>query len=480
MGYWDASPGDGSPMVVVVTPETDVTNRLLRVAWAALGGDASLLDLVEVRGIDAGLLPSTFAVLPAMVAAVTASTLAASVLDASRRAGSPAPVLIDAKHVAAAARSERYARVEGSPEAVSFAPLSRFWRTADGWLRLHANYAWHKERALRVLGCQDRPEAVEEAVASWPGADLEEALAMAGAVGYAVRSQSQWQAHPQGRAVSALPLLGSAAGKGPGRNASAGTGAAGLRILDLTRVIAGPVATRTLAAWGADVLRLDSPHLPEIPAQALDTLPGKRSAQLDISQPPGRARLEQLLADADVLVQGYRPGALHRYGLSPGVLAERHPHLSVVTLSAWGPTGPWAARRGFDSLVQCPTGIALAEGADGKPGALPAQALDHATGYLAAAAAMLALAGIQRGEPPQSVRLSLAQTAHWLTAAGTQERSAPSEASPEEHMVTLPGPSRPVHVIAPLGRAGDLLPGWTSTTDLGADSPAFPATGKER
>ena len=93
---------------------------------------------------------------------------------------------------------------------------------------------------------------------------------------------------------------------------------------------------------------------------------------------------------------------------------------------------------------------------------------------------MLALAGIQRGEPPQSVRLSLAQTAHWLTAAGTQERSAPSEASPEEHMVTLPGPSRPVHVIAPPGRAGDLLPGWTSTTDLGADSPAFPATGKER
>jgi len=480
MVRWDASPGDGSPMVLVVTPVSDTTNRLLRVAWSALNGDASLVDLVQVKGNDAGLLPSTFAVLPAMVAAVSASTLAASVLDAARRSGKPEPVLIDAGHVAAAARSERYARVEGSPEVNSFAPLSRFWRTADGWLRLHANYAWHKERALRVLGCQDRPEAVEEAIASWSAADLEEALAMAGAVGSAVRSWSQWQAHPQGRAVSALPLLGSAAGRGPGRNAGAGTGAAGLRILDLTRVTAGPVATRTLAAWGADVLRLDSPHLPEIPAQALDTLPGKRSAQLDISEPPGRARLEQLLADADVLVQGYRPGALHRYGLAPDALAERHPHLSVVTLSAWGTTGPWAARRGFDSLVQCPTGIALAEGADGNPGSLPAQALDHATGYLAAAAAMLALAGIQHGEPPQSVRLSLAQTAHWLTAAGTQERSAPREASPEEHMVTLSGPSRPVHVIAPPGRAGDLLPGWTSTTDLGADSPAFPATGKER
>src|SRR5664280_1382505 len=288
MVRWDASPGDGSPMVLVVTPVSDTTNRLLRVAWSALNGDASLVDLVQVKGNDAGLLPSTFAVLPAMVAAVSASTVAASVLDAARRSGKPEPVLIDAGHVAAAARSERYARVEGSPEVNSFAPLSRFWRTADGWLRLHANYAWHKERALRVLGCQDRPEAVEEAIASWSAADLEEALAMAGAVGSAVRSWSQWQAHPQGRAVSALPLLGSAAGRGPGRNAGAGTGAAGLRILDLTRVTAGPVATRTLAAWGADVLRLDSPHLPEIPAQALDTLPGKRSAQLDISEPPGR------------------------------------------------------------------------------------------------------------------------------------------------------------------------------------------------
>jgi hypothetical protein len=468
---------------MVVTPEADVTDRLLRAAWSALGGDADLLDVVEVTGDDdAGLLPSTYAVLPAMVAAVCASTLAASVLDCARRGGSHASVLIDVEHVAVAARSQRYARVEGLSGVNPFAPLSRFWRTADGWLRLHANYPWHRERALRVLGCQDRPEAVGEAIASWAGADLEDALAMAGAVGYAVRSRSQWQAHPQGRAVSALPLLGRAAGPGPGpgRSAGAGRGAVGLRVLDLTRVIAGPVATRTLAAWGADVLRLDSPNLPELPAQALDTLPGKRSAQLDISQPAGRARLDQLLADADVLVQGYRPGALDRYGLAPEELVDRHPHLSGVALSAWGTTGPWAARRGFDSLVQCPTGIALAEGADGKPGELPAQALDHATGYLAAAAAMLAIAGIQRGEPPRHVRLSLAQTAHWLTAAGTRERSAPREANPERRMVTLPGASRSVHVISPPGRIGDLLPRWTSTTDLGADPPAFHSAGEQR
>lgn len=157
-----------------------------------------------------------------------------------------------------------------------------------------------------------------------------------------------------------------------------------------------------------------------------------------------------------------------------------HPHLSVVTVSAWGATGPWEGRRGFDSLVQCAAGIAIAEGADGGPGVLPAQALDHATGYLAAAAALLALAGIQREEPPRTVRLSLAQTARWLMAAGARERSAPREASPQDHLVTLPGASRPVHVIAPPGLAGDLSPRWTSTTELGVDQPEFTSAGEDR
>ena len=238
-------------------------------------------------------------------------------------------------------------------------------------------------------------------------------------------------------------------------------------------MIAGPVATRTLAAWGAEVLRVDSPRLPEIPVQTLDMLSGKRSALVDFAEPVGRAQLEELLAQADVVVQGYRPGALARYGLDPDALRERHPHLSLVTLSAWGVNGPWAARRGFDSLVQCPTGIAVMEGVDGRPGALPAQVLDHATGYLAAAAALLALAGIERGEPPRSVRLSLAQTAHWLMSAGTGERELEREISPEPFLVSLSGGSRPVHVIAPPGRVGELRPRWRATTEFGADAASF-------
>ncbi len=417
-----------------------MTSALLRDAWEALGGEPELPAAVTVSGDGSGLLPSALPALPAMLAAVAASTLAASVLDAARNSRTAAPVTIDAEHVALAARSERYAHHGTPPRSADlFAPLSRFWRTADGWLRLHTNYPWHRERALGVLECEQTPAAVARAVHGWRGEELEDALAAANALGYVVRSSQEWHAHPQGHAVAALPLLESVPGPGVGRRIAAGRGAQGRRVLDLTRVIAGPVATRTLAAWGAEVLRVDSPRLPEIPAQALDTLSGKRSALLDFSEPSGRARLEELLAAADVVVQGYRPGALARYGLAPEALAERHPHLTLVTLSAWGASGPWAARRGFDSLVQCPTGIAVAEGSLEQPGVLPAQVLDHATGYLAAAAALLALAGLERGEPPRSVRLSLAQTARWLTGAGTGEREPEREIRPERSLVSLSG-----------------------------------------
>ena len=283
---------------------------LLGDGWRALGGESELLELVSVTGDQAGLLPSTRAALPAMLAAVSASTLAASVLDAARTGSQPASVVVDAEHVAFAARSERLARDGGRGVGDPFAELSRFWRTADGWLRLHANYRWHKERALGVLGCQDAPDAVEEAVRCWRGEDLEDALAAGGGVGYVVRSAAEWQAHQQGQTVAALPLLDFVAHDGAGRRIGPGRAAAGYRVLDLTRVIAGPVATRTLAAWGAEVLRVDSPELAEISTQALDMLPGKRSTLLDFSRPADLVRLEELLADADIVVQGYRPGAL--------------------------------------------------------------------------------------------------------------------------------------------------------------------------
>lgn len=203
--------------------------------------------------------------------------------------------------------------------------------------------------------------------------------------------------------------------------------AAGIRVLDLTRVIAGPVATRTLALLGADVLRVDAPRLPELPDQHADTGFGKRSAVLDLTA--DRSAFEELLAGADVVVTGYRPGALDRFGLSPEALAERRPGVVVAQLSAWGAYGPWGERRGFDSLVQVATGIAAIEGSAAEPGALPAQALDHGTGYLLAAGVLRALSDQVREGGSRFVRLALARTAGWLMSGAEQGQETPVSGS---------------------------------------------------
>jgi crotonobetainyl-CoA:carnitine CoA-transferase CaiB-like acyl-CoA transferase len=185
-----------------------------------------------------------------------------------------------------------------------------------------------------------------------------------------------------------------------------------VRVLDLTRVLAGPVATRTLGLLGADVLRVDAPWLPEDVGTHIDTGFGKRSTRLALDGPADRAVLEDLLRTADVVVTGYRPGALARHGLDAAALLSRRPGLVVAELDAWGwHDDTWSGRRGFDSLVQAGCGIsALTQGADGRPGVLPAQALDHATGYLLAAAV---LRGLAEGTG-RHVRLSLKGTAAWL------------------------------------------------------------------
>jgi CoA-transferase family III len=446
-------------------------------AWGALGGRSADLERVQVAGDPAGLLPSRLQVQELMTAAVGSAVLAVAALDAARNQAPLAPVSLSAEHVAVAARSERYARRTGSDAGAvaQMAPLSRFWKAADGWVRLHANYPWHLRRALDVLGCEDHLGQVEQAIAARTTADLEDSFAAAGGLAFAVRSLGEWTGHPQGRAVAAQPLVRTETGPGRGRRLSPGRALHGIKVLDLTRVIAGPVATRTLAAWGADVLRLDAPHLPEIPAQATDTLLGKRSALLDLATQHGRAQLEELLAEADLLVQGYRPGALLQFGLGPEALAERWPHLSVVTLSAWGPAGPWSARRGFDSLVQCPAGIAAIEGSPEQPGAMPAQALDHATGYLAAAAGVMALAASQADGRTRYQQLSLARTAKWFTDTGPTRPSQPSEPRAEPLLAEVPGRDFAVRVVRPPGQIGDLTPAWTHTTELGADPPSFAA-----
>ena len=422
-------------------------------AWAALGGEPSLVPRISTV-VREGALTAALPVRELARACVGACALAGAEWGARRAGLARVPgVRVDDGAVATAFHSERHLRVDGrAPE--TFAPLSRFWPTADGWVRTHANYPHHRARLLGVLGlpADASPGTAGAVLAERPAVEVEEAVCAAGGLAVALRTPEEWAAHEQGRALVEHPLVErERLDDAPARTPVPLSGTpllpmAGLRVLDLTRVVAGPVATRTLALLGADVLRIDSPRLPELPGQHLDMDFGKRSATLDLAAPGDRAAFEELLASADVVVTGYRPGALDRFGLSAPALAERRPGLVVAQLSAWGAYGPWGGRRGFDSLVQVATGIAVTEGtADGRPGVLPAQALDHGTGYLLAAAVLRSLTDQTERGGSRVVRLALARTAAWLTSGGTPGDRMPEGGTPGD------------------GAAGNGAPGAVST-----------------
>lgn len=306
-------------------------------------------------------------------------------------AGTP-PAAVDAEAVTVAYTSERWFRWEGQP-GIGFAPLSGFFRTREGWVRTHANYPHHERALRRGLGLLDAPQdgddpdRVGARLRALPTREAVEVITREGGLCVEVRREDpetdeRLRASPLAtvRRMADSPLEATVAG--------ASAPLRGVRVLDLTRVIAGPVATRTLALLGADVLRVDSPRIPEIAVQHLDTGHGKRSTLLDLDADADRRRFDGLLATADIVVLGYRPDALSRLGLEPRALCARHPGMIVARLSAWGAAGG----RGFDSLVQAASGIAWIESADGRtPGALPAQALDHTAGYALAAAVITAL-----------------------------------------------------------------------------------------
>jgi crotonobetainyl-CoA:carnitine CoA-transferase CaiB-like acyl-CoA transferase len=363
----------------------------------------------------------------------------------------PGLVPPDLARVAAAFASDRVLALDGRP-VKGFAALSGFFPTADGWVRTHANYPHHRARLTALVGVPDdvgRP-AFAQRLTELSAQDLEDGAAAVGAIVARVRTEQEWRASAPGRVAASGPLVRTRPRAEPAVNApheepaalarrrraepqGGAAPLAGVRVLDLTRVIAGPVATRTLALLGADVLRVDPPDPAEIESQHLDTGQGKRSTVLDLRDTRDRRTAQELLGAADVLVTGYRPGAIEALGLEvpPGVVTGR--------VSAWGDTGPWAGRRGFDSIVQAASGIALLEGRDGAPGALPAQALDHATGYLLAAGIVDALAELHDG-PGQDVSVSLARTGTWLLDLPGRDPQHPAAApTPRSATVTHAG-----------------------------------------
>lgn len=468
-------------------PEAQRCDAATRAAWAALGGPPELLERIAY-GSPSGALPARLPVRALARATVAVCSLAAAEL-AARRGTVPVPtVRVDDAAVGTAFTSERHLRIDGRAPT-SFAPLSGFWRTADGWVRTHANYPHHRAHLLSALGiADDAPQEAQAnrlaAVARALGAEqVQERVYAAGGLAVAVRTARQWAAHPAGRAAAAQPLVtvDPVPGAAPRPAAALPDGvllpAAGVRVLDLTRVIAGPVATRTLGLLGADVLRVDPPWPPESEDAHADTGFGKRSTRLDLSRAADRAVFHDLLSTADVVVTGYRPGALDRHGLSPQELLTRRPGLVVARLSAWGTQGPWADRRGFDSLVQAASGIAVAEaGEDGRPGALPAQALDHGTGYLLAAAVLRALTRRHDTGDGAVVTLSLAATASWLLngLAAEPPRAAEAPYDPAGRLAETDAPvGRLVHALPPVDIAGGPADWSAPPSRWGCDAPGW-------
>jgi crotonobetainyl-CoA:carnitine CoA-transferase CaiB-like acyl-CoA transferase len=430
------------------------SREILRDIWTSVGGQAAALDALTLTG-DEPQLPSSFRVAAAAQVSVAATGLAAAEIW-KMRSGEAQQVAVDMRHAVVECRSERYLRVDDKPPPPAWDAIAGVYKTRDGFVRLHTNFPHHRDAVCKVLNCKPEREAVQAALMQWDGEAFETAAYAGGGVVAFMRSHDQWSATPHAKALAGLPLISiSKIGEAAPKPWPKGDRPlAGIRVLDLSRVIAGPVAGRTLAAHGADVLLVSGPELPAIPWLTIDTGRGKLTSLIELKNEEGRAILRGLLAGADIFSQGYRPSAISVLGFSAEEAARINPGIIYVTLSAYGAAGPWAGRRGFDSLVQTATGFNHAEGkaagVDG-PKELPAQMLDHATGYLMAFGAMMAKARQAREGGSWHVRVSLAQTGRWLwdlgrLADGLKTPDLKSEAV-EPFMEDLPSAFGPLHSV---------------------------------
>lgn len=416
---------------------------------------AADLSAIHIEGSDP-MLPSPFPLATAAAAAQAAIGFLINelwYLKTKRYQN----ITIKLQDVAAALLSHTYIKINGEPPTGLWDPLSGFYQTQDQrWIQLHCNFPNHRQGVVNFLKCADERSAVESVIKNWAALELETQLSDLGLCASMVRTPLEWQTHSQGQAIAQLPLLEiiKIADSEPKPLSIGKRPLSGIKALDLTRVIAGPVCGKILAEHGADVLYVSSPNLPAIEPLVIDTGFGKRSTYLDLNQTQDHQQLLDLIKDADIFSQAYRPGGLAAKGFAPAELAQINPHIICIDLTAYSHAGPWAKKHGYDSLVQCATGIVSEQSTGEKPTHLPAQALDYIGGYLAAAGALAALKRRTLEGGSYLVRVSLAQTAHWLKSL---ERVAY-----DPQLVKAPTTSEISHLLAktpsPFGELEHLLP----------------------
>ena len=469
--------------------DSSVSDKTLATILSNVGLDTGRAAEPEFTGGADPILPTPFRIGETAAASLAAVGLAVSDLW-KLKAGLGQEVQVDARRATASLRSGKYLEMDGNPVAAERTPVMGVYPAKNGrWSYLHCNFPNHRDAALGVLGVEEDREAVRRAVAKWDALELEEAIIAAKGAGGMVRSMAEWAQHPQSAAVASLPLLEieKIGDCPPEALPDGGRPLSGIRVLDLTRVLAGPSCARTLAEHGADVMKISGPHLPFSPSQELDTGHGKLSAHIDLRNSGEVETLRELVSQADVFSQGYRPGTLAQRGLSPKDLAELRPGIVYVSLSAFGRVGPWAERRGFDTVVQTVSGITHRQGKlfpGGEPGPqfYPVSAIDYLTGYLMAFGAMVALARRATEGGSWLVRASLAQTGRWLVDRGqvpeAELRDVPEEFTSDEierWSTATDVPAGRLRHLAPVVELSETTPYWARpTVPLGYHDPVWP------
>ena len=398
---------------------------------------------VQISGGTDPVLPTPFKITETSTAALSAVGLAINDLW-EIRTGKRQDIAINSRQATASLRSGKYMDMDQAPVSTERNPVMGVYPAKNGrWSYLHCNFPNHRAAALQVLGVSEDKEEVRRAVSQWDALELEEAIIAAKGAGGMVRSMEEWAHHPQAAAIGSLPLMEiiKIADSTPEPLPEGDRPLSGVRVLDLTRVLAGPTCARTMAEHGADVLKITASHLPNIGYQEYDTGHGKLSANLDLRDNSDLETLHGLIRDTDIFSQGYRPGTLGDRGLSPESLAKIRPGIIYISLSAFSHLGPWSSRRGFDTVVQTVSGITdrqghLFPGPETGPQFYPVSAIDYLTGYLMAFGGLVALARRAREGGSWLVRISLAQTGRWLVDQGqvpeTELNGVPSEFSDSE------------------------------------------------